>query len=340
MANDGSPNGLQLPGGSAVGWYRSGRYPRLPCSPRPACRSRFGPRAAVPRRVPRVSSRVAARRSSAATGSARPRCIEILIGMQEPDEGEVHRPQGPAHRLPAPGPARRARTGRSSTRRSRGAGHITGIAHRLEELAHRLADVDDPDHDQLLAAYGEAQTRFEQLGGYALEAEAQRVLAGLGFDDADRARPVKELSGGWRMRVALARTAGRPARPADPRRAHQPPRRRHVAWLEQHLAGCAGALLFVSHDRDFIDSVANQVLELAGGRSSSTSAGSPSSSSHGRSGSPSSRRPAASQARQIAPRRAVRGALPLQGHQGPPGAEPAQGAGPHRAGSRCPTARS
>ena len=190
--------------------------------------------------------------------------IEILMGTQEPDEGEVHRPKGLRIGY-LPQDLHDAQEGTVLDEALSGAGHVTGIAHRLESLAHRLADVDDPDHDKLLAAYGDAQTRFEQLGGYALTAEAQRVLAGLGFDDADHNRPVKELSGGWRMRVALA--ALLVAKP-DLLILDEPTNHLDVdsvAWLEQHLLGWGGGLLFVSHDRDFIDTVATHVLELSGG---------------------------------------------------------------------------
>ena len=103
------------------------------------------------------------------------------------------------------------------------------------------------------------------MGGYALEADARKVLAGLGFKDTDGDRPVRELSGGWRMRVALARLLL--AKP-DVLILDEPTNHLDVdsvAWLEQQLAAWPGALLFVSHDRDFIDAVADRVIELAEG---------------------------------------------------------------------------
>jgi ATP-binding cassette subfamily F protein 3 len=190
--------------------------------------------------------------------------IEILLGEHEPDAGEVHRPRDlRAGYLPQD--LHTVQTGTVLDEALSGATHVTEIAHRLEELERRLADPADPDHDRVLAAYGEAQTRFEQLGGYALKAEAERVLAGLGFAPGDAARPVHELSGGWRMRVALARLlVSKP----DVLILDEPTNHLDVdsvAWLEQRLVSWGGALLFVSHDRDFIDSVATHVLELAGG---------------------------------------------------------------------------
>ena len=85
-----------------------------------------------------------------------------------------------------------------------GAGPLADLGHRLHELEGLLSDP-GADAEQVLAEYGDVQGRFEAMGGYALEADARKVLAGLGFKDADADRPVRELSGGWRMRVALAR---------------------------------------------------------------------------------------------------------------------------------------
>jgi ATP-binding cassette subfamily F protein 3 len=136
----------------------------------------------------------------------------------------------------------------------------------MEDLHHAVATTTGAEHDRFLRELGDAQTTFEQQGGYAIEAEAHRVLAGLGFTDADRVRPLTELSGGWRMRAALARILV--ARP-DVLLLDEPTNHLDVdsvAWLEQQLSAFPGALLLVSHDRDFIDAVANRVLELSNGR--------------------------------------------------------------------------
>ncbi len=119
--------------------------------------------------------------------------------------------------------------------------------------------------EELIARYGAAQAQFEQLGGYALEARVAKVLAGLGFGPADGPRPVAELSGGWRMRVALAQLL---VSEPDILLLDEPTNHLDVdsvAWLERHLAAWPGALLFVSHDRDFIDAVADRVVELSAG---------------------------------------------------------------------------
>ena len=130
---------------------------------------------------------------------------------------------------------------------------------------HEATDQHGAGRDDLVARYGEAQARFEQLGGYALEARVAKVLAGLGFSAADADRPTSELSGGWRMRAALGRLL---VSEPDILLLDEPTNHLDVdsvAWLERHLASWPGALLFVSHDRDFIDAVADRIVELASG---------------------------------------------------------------------------
>ncbi|HYH52237.1 MAG TPA: ABC-F family ATP-binding cassette domain-containing protein [Acidimicrobiia bacterium] len=195
-------------------------------------------------------------------GTGKTTLLEILAGEQRPDTGSVTRPSSlttaylPQDRTEAP-------DGSALDEALRGAGTIVDLAQRMHELQHAVAVTSGPEHDRLLRELGEAQTAFEQQGGYAVEAEAHRVLAGLGFTAADRTRPLAELSGGWRMRAALARILV--AQP-DVLLLDEPTNHLDVdsvAWLENQLASFPGALLFVSHDRDFIDGVANRVLELS-----------------------------------------------------------------------------
>ncbi len=200
-------------------------------------------------------------------GTGKTTLLEIVVGRGVPDAGDVHKPKDlrvgylPQERLDVP-------SGTVLDTAMEGAEHIAALTRDVHRLQHELATTPSSGaaHDRALAAYGEAQSRFEQLGGYALEADAQRVLAGLGFAARDAERPVRELSGGWRMRVELARLlVGKP----DVLVLDEPTNHLDVdsvAWLEQQLAAWTGAVLFVSHDRDFIDAVANRVLELAGGR--------------------------------------------------------------------------
>ena len=198
-------------------------------------------------------------------GTGKTTLIEILVGIHEADTGEVHRPRDlRIGYLPQELPTE---TGRSVFEQVMlGAEQVTLLAHRIQDLGQRLGAAEGGEKQRVLDAYGEAQSRFEQIGGYAVEAEAHRILAGLGFDSADHDRPMGEISGGWRMRVALARLL---LSAPDLMVMDEPTNHLDVdsvAWLEQQLAAWPGGLLFVSHDRDFIDAVANRILELSGTR--------------------------------------------------------------------------
>jgi len=196
-------------------------------------------------------------------GTGKTSLIELLVGDAEPDEGSITRPRDMVLGY-LPQDLVDTATGTVMEEVLAGAGELTKISDRLRELEVLMGDP-DADQDSVLSEYGEKQGRFESMGGYALEADAHKVLAGLGFKDEAAHRPVKELSGGWRMRVALGRLLL--AKP-DVLILDEPTNHLDVdsvAWLEQQLAMWPGALLFVSHDRDFIDAVANRVVELAEG---------------------------------------------------------------------------
>jgi len=189
--------------------------------------------------------------------------IEILLGIQEPDSGSVHRPSNLSIGY-LPQDLDEELVGTALDVTLQGASHIISLEERLVDLREELSSVDEEGQRRLLEEYGNLQSRFEQLGGYAIEAEAQRVLAGLGFDHELMHREALELSGGWQMRVALARLllSGPDVLILDEPTNHLDVD--SVSWLEDQFSTWAGCILFVSHDRDFIDCVANRVIELDG----------------------------------------------------------------------------
>ena len=120
--------------------------------------------------------------------------------------------------------------------------------------------------DEIIARYGEVQARFEELDGYALEGRAREVLAGLSFSQEMMEGDVGALSGGWKMRVALARILL--MRP-DAMLLDEPSNHldlESLIWLEQFLKGYEGTLLMTSHDREFMNRVVNKVVEIDGGQ--------------------------------------------------------------------------
>ncbi|MDG1367641.1 MAG: ABC-F family ATP-binding cassette domain-containing protein [Acidimicrobiales bacterium] len=198
-------------------------------------------------------------------GTGKTSLIEILVGDAEPDAGSITRPRDMTLGY-LPQDLVDTATGSVIEEVLAGAGDMAALAEDLHRLEAQLTDPPPGvDYDTILTNYGDVQGRFESMGGYALEADAHKVLAGLGFKESDTQRPVRELSGGWRMRVALARLL---LASPDVLILDEPTNHLDVdsvAWLEQQLAAWPGALLFVSHDRDFIDAVADRVVELAEG---------------------------------------------------------------------------
>ena len=147
-----------------------------------------------------------------------------------------------------------------------GAGPVSAVAAELKELETAMTDPDRADEmDAILERYGEVQARFEELDGYALDARAREVLAGLGFSQEMMDGDVGNLSGGWKMRVALARILL--MRP-DAMLLDEPSNHldlESLIWLESFLKGYEGALLMTSHDREFMNRVVNKVIEIDGG---------------------------------------------------------------------------
>jgi ATPase subunit of ABC transporter with duplicated ATPase domains len=148
-----------------------------------------------------------------------------------------------------------------------GAGAVSAVAVELKELEAAMADpARADDMDDIIARYGEVQARFEELDGYALETRAREVLSGLSFSQEMMDDDVGALSGGWKMRVALARILL--MRP-DAMLLDEPSNHldlESLIWLEQFLKGYEGALLMTSHDREFMNRIVNKVVEIDGGQ--------------------------------------------------------------------------
>ena len=140
---------------------------------------------------------------------------------------------------------------------------IRNLGKRAEELQVKIAEADpSADMDALLAEYGRVQDRFEHLGGYELESNARQILAGLGFPVDEFDKPCSEFSGGWQMRIALAKLFLR--RP-DLLLLDEPTNHldlESVQWLRGFIASYEGAVLLVSHDRAFMDACVDHVAAL------------------------------------------------------------------------------
>jgi ATPase subunit of ABC transporter with duplicated ATPase domains len=147
-----------------------------------------------------------------------------------------------------------------------GAGPVSEVATRLRELETALADPASADRmDALVEEFGHVQSRFEELGGYALDARAREILAGLGFSQEVMDGDVGALSGGWKMRVALARIL---LMKPDAMLLDEPTNHldiESILWLEQFLKDYEGALVMTSHDREFLNRVASKIIEIDGG---------------------------------------------------------------------------
>jgi ATPase subunit of ABC transporter with duplicated ATPase domains len=147
-----------------------------------------------------------------------------------------------------------------------GSGRLGDLHHELEALQHAMSDpVRAGEMDRILARFGEVQEEYDHAGGYGLEAQAREVLHGLGFDEERIEGDVGALSGGWKMRVAMARVLlGRP----DVLLMDEPTNHldlESIIWLEGFLKSLPGALLMTSHDREFMNRVVNRIAEIDSG---------------------------------------------------------------------------
>jgi ATPase subunit of ABC transporter with duplicated ATPase domains len=198
-------------------------------------------------------------------GSGKTTLFRMITGEELPDEGQVSVDRGVTIGYFSQDVGEMS--GRSAAAEVMdGAGPVSEVAERLRELEAAMADPDQADKmDEIIEQYGEAQGRFEELGGYALEGRAREVLAGLNFTEEMMDGDVGALSGGWKMRVALARILL--MRP-DCMLLDEPSNHldlESLIWLEDFLRGYEGALLMTSHDRAFMNRIVTKVIEIDGG---------------------------------------------------------------------------
>src|SRR5215510_13318208 len=198
-------------------------------------------------------------------GAGKTTLFRLITGEEKPDEGQVAVDRGVTVGYFSQDVGEMA--GRSAVAEVMdGAGPVSAVAAELKELEAAMADPDRADDmDDIIARYGEVQGRFEELDGYALEGRAREVLAGLGFSQEMMEGDVGALSGGWKMRVALARILL--MRP-DVMLLDEPSNHldlESLIWLEQFLKGYEGMLLMTSHDREFMNRIVTKVIEIDGG---------------------------------------------------------------------------
>jgi ATPase subunit of ABC transporter with duplicated ATPase domains len=198
-------------------------------------------------------------------GSGKTTLFRMIAGEEQPDEGDVSVPK----RLTI-GYFRQdvsEMSGRSVLDEAiAGSGRVGALHHELEELERAMSAPSSADAmDAVLKRFGDVQEEYEHLGGYALESRTREILHGLGFEDDRIDGDVGALSGGWKMRVAMARVLlGEP----DVLLMDEPTNHldiESIIWLESFLKSRSGALLMTSHDRDFMNRVVTRIAEIDGG---------------------------------------------------------------------------
>ncbi|MBU3732749.1 MAG: ABC-F family ATP-binding cassette domain-containing protein [Beijerinckiaceae bacterium] len=198
-------------------------------------------------------------------GAGKSTLFRMIKGDEPPDEGNVSIDRGTTIGYFSQDVGEMA--GRSAVAEVMdGAGNVSEVAAELRALESDMADPDKLDQiEALIERYGEVQGRFEELGGYALEGRAREVLAGLSFTQEMMDADVGKLSGGWKMRVALARIL---LMKPDVMLLDEPSNHldlESLIWLENFLKAYDGALLMTSHDREFMNRIVNKIIEIDGG---------------------------------------------------------------------------
>ncbi|MGL5362114.1 MAG: ABC-F family ATP-binding cassette domain-containing protein [Bosea sp. (in: a-proteobacteria)] len=198
-------------------------------------------------------------------GAGKTTLFRMMTGQEAPDEGQVSSDRGVTIGYFSQDVGEMS--GRSAVSEMMdGAGPVSIVAAELKALEIAMADPDQADNmDEIITQYGEVQARFEELDGYALDGRAREVLDGLGFSQEMMDGDVGKLSGGWKMRVALARILlmrpnvmllDEPSNHLD---------LESLIWLETFLKDYDGALMMTSHDREFMNRIVTKIVEIDAG---------------------------------------------------------------------------
>ena len=201
-------------------------------------------------------------------GAGKSTMLKILCGLQKPTAGVVAIPnETTLGYLPQVMKLQDDTTVKEETRKA--FSHNTEMKAKLDKMQQEMSersDYESDDYAQLVEKFTQEHEHYMMMGGENYEAEIERTLTGLGFTRDDFERPTKEFSGGWRMRIELAKIL---LQKPDVLLLDEPTNHldiESIQWLEQFLAQSAKAVVLVSHDRAFINNVTNRTLEITCGR--------------------------------------------------------------------------
>ena len=195
-------------------------------------------------------------------GSGKTTLFRMILGEEATDGGEILIAKGVKMGY-LPQEVISLRGSRVLEEVLRGASGITSLQDKMKILEEELSTLEDPgDQERLAKEYGKLQEHYTVLGGYGLEAEAKQILQGLGFKERDFLRPTDELSGGWLMRIALAKIL---LQSPDLLLLDEPTNHldlESLIWLEEFLTNYPGAIVIISHDRTFLNHLVNRIAEI------------------------------------------------------------------------------
>jgi ATP-binding cassette subfamily F protein 3 len=196
-------------------------------------------------------------------GSGKTTLLRLMTGSEHPDAGSVTMPrQTTVGYLPQDGLAHHGKSLREETLSAFAS--VLALGAEIAELEHRMSELDpeSPEHGAVIARYGECRDEWDRHGGFTIEARAEEVLLGLGFRPAELDRSTETFSGGWQMRIALAKLLLQQPNLLllDEPTNHLDLEARN--WLEDYLEAYPHAVVLVSHDRYFLDRVVTRITEI------------------------------------------------------------------------------